>query len=1207
MLKKITLLLLIHLPFWAFAQNDKVARSTNRAELLKLAQEFEQKAKNDKLTALFLAQQMGWEVKGTLANGQEFELMAVENGLPIYYITDNAEAAITTSTTALYSGPFNVTGNGISPAMGGYARLGEWDGGAVRLTHQEFDGVGGTVTQADGATSLSNHATHVAGTMVANGTDASARGMAYNGDLSAHDWNSDLAEMANAAANGMLISNHSYGFIRGWRWDGSAWIWFGNTSISDVEDYLFGFYNANSQAWDLIANNAPYYLMVKSAGNDRGDGPGSTPATAEQDGGADGYDCIGDVGVAKNILTVGAVNAITGGYSAPSDVVMSSFSGWGPADDGRIKPDIVGNGVGVYSSLASGDTDYASYNGTSMASPNVSGSLLLLQEHYENLYGTGNFMLSATLKGLIIHTANEAGLAEGPDYIFGWGLLDSEAAAQAITDAHSGTGPSFIQENTLSNGETYTLEITSNGQPLRITICWNDPAATPVAAALDPTDLMLVNDLDARINHSSTTYSPYILDPSNPSAAATTGDNFRDNIEQIYISSTTNGDTYTLTINHKGTLSGGSQDYSLIISGATTITPEISFVSAANTQAEDNTNASVDCQNYRDYSVTMQTSSAPVGDVIITPSLSGTATEGMDYTFSPSSITFANGNASNQSFNLRIFDDAEVEANEDIVINYSISGTNNAVRASSNQTYTFTIENDDATPSTPTSVTLLNEDWSSGDFATNGWTANGSNIELNGTSFLLFNWEPRVTNYEQTLTSAILDASALENITLDYALLFDNFDNNTECGVEVQYKKVSDASWTSLENFSNTAISGDTTLLYTRNDQALSVDNSQFQIRFRFYGGDSYSIDAIAIDNIIISGEDATEVANSIVSKVAYLGPNQTVNFYSPSGDIMATIENLSSHDYGCTTVEIDRTGTAGTAFFNTAATAKVTDKTFKVTPTNNNASGSYRIKLYYTEAEISGWETATGNSRNNLTLLKSPEAIANGTTVDALYGTNPSLGILNTDHYIQAEFSNGFSGFGGSISGTGGPLDATPLPVSLLSFQAQRQDAQRVELTWQTAQEINNKGFEIEVSKDGIDYHSVGFVEGVGNSASLQEYRYISLQESLAYYRLKQIDFDDNFVYSQVRFVGKALGGEAVAVYPNPFSQNEQLILASDLANFNLQLSDAKGLLLWQAAGSPQELEAALNRRVSQLASGIYILKIQGTQIRESIKLMKR
>ncbi len=74
-------------------------------------------------------------------------------------------------------------------------------------------------------------------------------------------------------------------------------------------------------------------------------------------------------------MTVGAVDNTT---------AMSSFSGWGPTDDGRIKPDIVAKGVSVYSSLGNANNNsYASWQGTSMSGPMVSGSIGLLLEHQE--------------------------------------------------------------------------------------------------------------------------------------------------------------------------------------------------------------------------------------------------------------------------------------------------------------------------------------------------------------------------------------------------------------------------------------------------------------------------------------------------------------------------------------------------------------------------------------------------------------------------------------------------------------------------------------------------------------------------------------------------------------------------------------------------------------------------------------------------------
>ncbi|MHC4828152.1 MAG: PPC domain-containing protein, partial [Planctomycetota bacterium] len=104
--------------------------------------------------------------------------------------------------------------------------------------------------------------------------------------------------------------------------------------------------------------------------------------------------------------------------------------------------------------------------------------------------------------------------------------------------------------------------------PVKATICWTDPAGTPVAASLDPPDLMLVNDLDLRvIGPDSTVYSPWILSPGNPAAAAARGDNFRDNVEVVAIDAPDPG-IYTFRVTHKGTLTNGSQDFALIISGA---------------------------------------------------------------------------------------------------------------------------------------------------------------------------------------------------------------------------------------------------------------------------------------------------------------------------------------------------------------------------------------------------------------------------------------------------------------------------------------------------------------------------------------------------------------------------------------------------------------------------------------------------------------
>ncbi len=552
----------------------KVRKSTKIEKLHLLSEKFHDAFFRNYNIAVEKAKQNGWPVRLDLPNGSAMEIRALDRrGMPIYVVTENLIAAHTVSTSLVWPG--GPTGFGLD---GSGMVVGMWDAGAIRTTHQEFTG---RAFKSDAAYTVNNHSTHVAGTIIAHGIDSNSKGMAFEATLESYDWNNDNAEMAAAAANGLLLSNHSYGQAIGWHYYNNFWYWLGDITFSTTEDYTFGFYNNYSSAWDEISYDAPYYLIVRAAGNERGSGPAPgtghnywagdrwiySTAVREKDGGADGYDCLDAESVPKNILTVGSVNDIPGGYSDPSQVVVASSSSWGPTDDGRIKPDIVANGIGLYSTSSASDNAYATMSGTSMAAPNATGSLVLLQQLYQDLHN-GNPMQSATLKGLVIHTADEAGTATGPDYQFGWGLLNTAKAAGVISDETNGWDDNLIQELTLQEGSEYSIQVSSAGiEPLLVTICWTDPAAAPPSPALNSRLKMLVNDLDLRVSDQNDTFYPWILDPDNPSDPATPGDNITDNAEQVYVQNPVAG-IYTIAVNHKGTLSGGSQDFALIMSGA---------------------------------------------------------------------------------------------------------------------------------------------------------------------------------------------------------------------------------------------------------------------------------------------------------------------------------------------------------------------------------------------------------------------------------------------------------------------------------------------------------------------------------------------------------------------------------------------------------------------------------------------------------------
>ena len=533
---------------------------TNVEKLMQLSAQYEAEWNANQLKVQQYATDNGVAIFQELPDGRARQIVDIQDGKPVYYITYNLGAAHTTRASELWEG-----GNsGLNISGEGYDQLGSWDAGHVRKFHQEFTDQGASrATAMDGNYATHEHSTHVAGTLIAAGIVPKAKGMAYAANLKYWQWSQDEAEMAAAAANGLELSNHSYGVGVGWEWNGSSWVWRGNSSVSPTEDYKFGFYDSKSRKWDEIAFNAPNYLIVQAAANNRGDGPGSGPA--EKDGGDDGYDCIVPEGIAKNVMTVGAVKEIWD-YSDPSDVKMSSFSGWGPCDDGRIKPDIVGKGVNVYSTVNGSNTAYASMDGTSMSSPNVTGSMALLQKHYQDTHG-GTPMRAATLKGLVLHSADEAGDDPGPDYVFGWGLMNAQRAASIISDDG---GQVVIDELVLNSGDLYTrnISVPEGMDELRVTICWTDPKGVPTSPKLNPRDPMLVNDLDLKIiDAGSTDYFPYKLDPENPAAAATNDSkNAVDNVECVVIPNPEAG-TYTIQITHDGALQGGSQAYSLIISG----------------------------------------------------------------------------------------------------------------------------------------------------------------------------------------------------------------------------------------------------------------------------------------------------------------------------------------------------------------------------------------------------------------------------------------------------------------------------------------------------------------------------------------------------------------------------------------------------------------------------------------------------------------
>ncbi|UCH10138.1 MAG: tandem-95 repeat protein [Fidelibacterota bacterium] len=509
-----------------------------------------------------------------LSDGRIVQLQRTDDHQFIYYITNNLNAARTVGTDQVW--PDGVLGLTLT---GSGQFIGLWDEGSVLTRHREMTA---RVEHMDDAVYNSDHATHVAGTLAAAGIMSAARGMAYGSSLLSYDWNNDQAEVAEAAAAGLTLSNHSYSIITGWQLDfpHTGWNWWGNLDVSSVEDFRFGFYDSTAYYWDLIAAEAPDIVTVVSAGNDRADtGPtpggehwvwsGSQWISSHETRTSDGdYDCLpGGAQVAKNVLVVGAVEDLPEGYTTSADVVMTPFSSWGPTDDGRIKPDVVANGWQLYSTLTTSDSAYGYMDGTSMAAATVTGSLALLRQYYLDTHDNVS-PSAASLRALAIHCADEAGVSAGPDYSYGWGLLNTAAAARLI--GQDSEDQRILREIILSNGASNTTAIEISGsEELKITITWTDPPGCVFTPQVDLETSVLVNDLDLRLIRESDAlvFCPWRLNTADPDGPATTGDNSVDNVEQVVIPSPAAG-KYLVEVTHKSALLAGAQDYTIIITGA---------------------------------------------------------------------------------------------------------------------------------------------------------------------------------------------------------------------------------------------------------------------------------------------------------------------------------------------------------------------------------------------------------------------------------------------------------------------------------------------------------------------------------------------------------------------------------------------------------------------------------------------------------------
>lgn len=347
-----------------------------------------------------------------------------------------------------------------------------------------------------------DHGTHVSGTTAGAGIiNIKNRGMASRATIVSQFF-SDILTNSPTYVNdyGMVLTNNSY-----YSGDNGCP---GNSMYDEMSNYI-----------DYQVRQYPELLHVVAAGNDGSQTCSGYPLSFSTI--KSGWQ------TAKNVVTVGAMNT--------DDYTIAYFSSRGPVSDGRIKPEVTCNGWAVMSTNA-----YNVYNynfGTSMASPGVTGSLALMYERYRQKNAGAN-PHAALMKALLCNTAEDLG-NPGPDFTFGFGMINTRRAVEAIDSNRY-----FISNISNAGSNNHTITVPKNARRLKVMLYWADKEAAPNALTT------LVNDLDITVaTPSSAIHYPLVLNPQpgNVNDPAVEAADHLNNIEQVVIDNPVAGN-YTVTI-----------------------------------------------------------------------------------------------------------------------------------------------------------------------------------------------------------------------------------------------------------------------------------------------------------------------------------------------------------------------------------------------------------------------------------------------------------------------------------------------------------------------------------------------------------------------------------------------------------------------------------------------------------------------------------
>lgn len=1059
-----------------------------------------------------------------------------------------------------FAGARNLTGEGIYVGIGDGGELGNHIDFNERVTNY----ANGTYS------SFGAHGDHVAGIVGGAGNlDPINRGMAPSSNLVIQKTTSIISNAQTYYDNhGMVMTNNSYGV--------------GYNCMTN------GTYNYSSNNLDWQMRQMPELLHVYAAGNSGYSVCGNYP---------NGYKSVlRYYQSAKNVLTVGNVR---------QSRVLNGGSSKGPVADGRLKPEIVAIGSDVMST--GNNFNYYSGTGTSMASPSTVGTLALLNERYREL-NNGDAPKGGLMKAIACNTADDLGNI-GPDYAYGFGLINARRAVECIESTR-------YDAESISNGETKTFNIAvpSGLGQLKVMLYWNDVEAPAYAAKT------LINDLDLTLtNPSGTDYLPWVLnhDTTHVTDLATRKADTLNNIEQVTLDNPTAG-TYTITVDGSS-IPTGPQDFFIVYDFVTTdlvltfpygaegIEPGSTQVIQWDTDVNNTSNFTIEFSNdagatwelidanveagVRQYSWFVPSTTTEEGVIRITKNGSSETSQNLV----PFYILDRPANLTYESIcegYIQLTWDAVPEV--DFYEIYTLSGAEmEVIDTVSSNTYLTG------------SLNIGEEYW----YAVRGMNNGGSKTERSIAARVIpqvggvcpWNYDLSLVEISTVQVGRANTSLALSNSEL-ISIKLKNLGINTIDSFEISYQI--NGGYLETEMIYETLLSGDSltkTFTTTANFSSPGI--------YQLNGFVTIPEDVDVVNNEIVGTYQVTQLSNPPISL-----PYEQ-NFEAIS--VATFTENI----VGLTGIEKwdflpDAAGKLN--FVNEGSNRCLESKDFATSGTNKGLTITLNMSNYvgiedlelgfdfkYINPDIAGeGDLIYLRGSDSDTWIEATELTPETDWTNLNQISLSSLLFGNSQQFsssTQIHFSQG--------KNTGYALDnftvtsLAPLPVELTSFTAVK-DGMNAILKWETASEFNNHRFEIQVAKSPLpltdeNFKRIGTVLGNGTTTTNHHYTFSDdspLKSEYRYYRLKQIDLNGNFSYSNIRSLDFGTFTE-VAIFPNPFIGEINIMNLPEKGSLeNIQILNTLGQVVFESA--PTEDVKDLTVEIgSKLAPGNYFISIQTTE----------